>query len=163
MYLWSGERIFFSRLSSICWLLFGVRSIPVLPQWHVKDPGNSTKTRIRPWPNEVGVSWLCLYPGIVWEPILKRAHTQLFREHSATVVSARWVSVDWSWPTEWNLRAQANLHFEKKKKKSAGGEWMVEHSPKILASVRGKSHQKPPLPPPVVAVVAMVVVVVVVV
>ena len=28
-------------------------------------------------------------PGIVWEPIRKRAHTQLVREHSATVVSAR--------------------------------------------------------------------------
>ena len=32
---------------------------------------------------------LCRYPGIVWEPIRKRAHTQLIREHSVTVVSAR--------------------------------------------------------------------------
>ena len=28
-------------------------------------------------------------PGIVWDPIRKRAHTQLVREHSVTVVSAR--------------------------------------------------------------------------
>ena len=28
-------------------------------------------------------------PGMVWEPIRKRAHTQLVREHSVTVVSAR--------------------------------------------------------------------------
>ena len=27
--------------------------------------------------------------GIVWEPIRKQAHMQLFREHSATVVFAR--------------------------------------------------------------------------
>ena len=31
---------------------------------------------------EVGVGWLCRCPGIVWEPIQKRAYTQLVREHS---------------------------------------------------------------------------------
>ena len=31
-----------------------------------------------------------------WESIRKRAHTQLVREHSVTVVSARWATVDWS-------------------------------------------------------------------
>ena len=34
-------------------------------------------------------SGLCRRPGIVWEPITKRAHTQLVKEHSVTVVSAR--------------------------------------------------------------------------
>ena len=38
-----GERIFFSRVNFVCRLLFGVRSTPVLPQWHVKDPGHSAK------------------------------------------------------------------------------------------------------------------------
>ena len=33
----SKGRIFFSRVNFLCWLLFGVRSTPVLPQWHVKD------------------------------------------------------------------------------------------------------------------------------
>ena len=28
----------------VCWLLFGVRSISVLPQWHVKVPGHSAKS-----------------------------------------------------------------------------------------------------------------------
>ena len=28
--------------------------------------------------------------------------TQLVRDHSSTVVSARWATVDWSWPKEWN-------------------------------------------------------------
>ena len=40
----SGGRIFFSRIYFVCWLLFGVRSTPVLPQWRVKDPGHSTKS-----------------------------------------------------------------------------------------------------------------------
>ena len=37
----SGGGIFFSRVNFLCWLLFCVRSTPVLPQWHVKDPGHS--------------------------------------------------------------------------------------------------------------------------
>ena len=55
---------------------------------------------------------------------------QLVREHSVTVVSARWATVDWSLPKEWNQRARANLH---EIEKGAGREWIVEHSPKILA------------------------------
>ena len=37
-----GE-IFSSRVNFVCWLLFGIRSIPLLPQWHVKDPSHSAK------------------------------------------------------------------------------------------------------------------------
>ena len=40
------------------------------------------------------VGWLCRCPSIVWEPIRKRAHTQLVRKHSFTVDSARWATVD---------------------------------------------------------------------
>ena len=55
-----------------------------------------TWTRIHPRLNEVGVGWLCRSPVIaVWEPNRKRAHTQLFREHSATVISANRATVDW--------------------------------------------------------------------
>ena len=36
-------RIFFSRVNFVCRLLFGVRSTPVLPLWHVKDPGHSAR------------------------------------------------------------------------------------------------------------------------
>ena len=39
----SSGRMFFSRVNFVCWLLFGVRSTPVLPQWHVKDSGHSAK------------------------------------------------------------------------------------------------------------------------
>ena len=98
----SGGRIFFSRVNFVCWLLFGVRSTPVLPQWHVKDPCHSAKSAGRrlhlntytSLTQQVGVGWLCHCPGIVWESIRKRAHTQLIREHSVTVVSTCWATVD---------------------------------------------------------------------
>ena len=41
----AGE--FSSPVNFVCWLLFGVRSTPVLPQWHVKDPGHSAKSAWR--------------------------------------------------------------------------------------------------------------------
>ena len=40
----SGGRIFFSQVNFVCWLLFGVRSTPLLPQWHIKDPCHSAKS-----------------------------------------------------------------------------------------------------------------------
>ena len=40
----SAGRIVFSRVNFVCWLFFGVRTTPVLPQWHVKDPGHSAKS-----------------------------------------------------------------------------------------------------------------------
>ena len=40
----SGGRIFFSRVKFVFWLVFGVRSIPVIPQWHVKKPCHSSKS-----------------------------------------------------------------------------------------------------------------------
>ena len=38
----AGE--FSSPVNFVCRLSFGVRSTPVLPQWHVKDPGHSAKS-----------------------------------------------------------------------------------------------------------------------
>ena len=40
----SGRRIFFPTVSFLCRLFFGVRSTPVLQQWHVKDPCPSAKS-----------------------------------------------------------------------------------------------------------------------
>ena len=37
----SGGKMFFSRVNFVCWLLFGVHSTPMLPQWHVKDTDHS--------------------------------------------------------------------------------------------------------------------------
>ena len=40
----SSGRIFFSRVNFVCWLVFSLRSTPVLLQWHVKDPDHSAKS-----------------------------------------------------------------------------------------------------------------------
>ena len=80
--------------------------------------------------------WLCRCAGIVWEPTQKRVHPQIVREHSATVVSARWATVGWSGiKSGISVRELISTSPKKEKNKSrAGGEWRVEHSPKILAS-----------------------------
>ena len=61
---------------------------------------------------------------------------------SVTVVSARWATVDWSWPKEWNSFTRANLHLKKKKKKAQVGNEMSNILPKFFWA--GK---KPPPPP----------------
>ena len=80
-------------------------------------------------------------PSIMWEPIRKRAHTQLVRDHSVTVGSARWATVDWSWPKERNLCARANFHFTKKKKKRSRE--MNCRSFSQHPGTRGRSHHQP--------------------
>ena len=106
----SGDRIFFSRVDFVCWLSFGVRSTPVLPQWHIKDPGHSAKsaggrlhlnTHIPVTQQSRSVLAMLLSRHSVG-PVRKWAHTQFLREHLVTVISARWANVDWSWPKEWN-------------------------------------------------------------
>ena len=58
------------------------------------------------------------------------AHAQLIRNNSATVILAHWAAVDWSWP-----KSGISVHnlISTYKKKTTGMEWIVEHSPKILA------------------------------
>ena len=101
----SGRRIFFFRVNFVCWLLFGVRSTPVLPQWHVKDPGHSAKSaggRLHlnthtplTQRSRSGLTMPLSRHSLGTYP--ETAHTLLVREHSATVVLARWAAVDWSW------------------------------------------------------------------
>ena len=93
----SGGRIFFSRVNFVCWLLFHVRFTPVLPQRHVKDPGYfaesaggkfhlNTHTSMTQRSQSGLTMPLCRHSV---GSIRKRVHTQLVREHSATIVSAR--------------------------------------------------------------------------
>ena len=69
------------------------------------------------------------------------AHTQLVREHLATVVSARWATVNWSWHKERNPRARANLHLKQKQNKThrwgMNSRTFSPNPPK-----RGKSHHQ---------------------
>ena len=107
----SGRRTFFSRVNFVCWLLLGVCSTPVLPQWHIKDPRHSAKSaggrlhlnmhtpssqRSRSGLTMLSRHYVATYH---WE---KRSHAQLVREHSATVFSARWTIVGWSWSRKFN-------------------------------------------------------------
>ena len=41
---WGASGEFSVPVNFVCWLLFSVCSIPMLPQWHVKDPGHSAKS-----------------------------------------------------------------------------------------------------------------------
>ena len=157
-----GGRIFFSRILFLCWLLFGLRSTPVLPQWHVNGPGLSAKSadvRLHlnmhtPFTQQSWSGLIMLFRHSVgtyhWG---KRAHTQLVREHSARVVSARLTIVDWSWPKEWNWWARDDLHYKKKKKKKAqaGNEssilppktWQARKKPSVITRERGGDREKP--------------------
>ena len=79
-------------------------------QWHVKDPVHSAKSaggrlHLNMHAPLTKQSWCGLIMPLSrhsWESIRKWAHMQLVREHLVTIVSARWATVDWSWPKEWN-------------------------------------------------------------
>ena len=144
----SVQRIFFSRVNFVCWLLFGVSSKPLLQQWHTKYPGQSAKssagglhlhthTPMTQW------SWsglLCHCLDIVWEPIRKQAKMQRINEHSATVISARWATVDWSkLEKKQNWCAQADLHFKNKQKKSTGRKWTIKTFKKKVFTSEAKA------------------------
>ena len=114
--------IFFSRVNFVCWLIRcpfhpGVTTVACKrPQpFCQKCRWQTTPKHARTLPSKVGVGLLCHCPGTVWEPVRRWACTQLVKEHLATVISACWATVDWSWPKEWNWCVQADLHFKKKK------------------------------------------------
>ena len=103
----SGREIFFSRVNTVCWLLFGVRSTPVLPQWHVKDPGHSTKSaggRLHP-NTHAPLTQRCR--GELTMPLSSRSE-ETYQETSShatrlgTIISGRSATVDWSRREEWN-------------------------------------------------------------
>ena len=104
--LWEN---FFSRVNFVCWLLFSVCSTPVLPQWHIKEPSHSAKSaggRLHLNMHKTLTQWS--WHGLTM-PLSRRSvgtyqktHTQIIREHLVTAISARWATVDWSWPREWN-------------------------------------------------------------
>ena len=81
------------------------------------------------------MGWLCCCPGLFWEPIRKRAHTQLVREHLVTVVSACRATVDWFWHKSGISVRKLISTLGKKKKVQAGNE-LLNSLPKILSRVK---------------------------
>ena len=128
----SGGRSFFSRVNFVCWLLFRVRSALVVPQWHVKDPGHFAKSaggRLHPNVHTpltqrsrsgltIPLSSHCV--GI-YQETSSHATRQVTLRHCRLSLPSQCVLI-LAWRME--LVCASYLHF-KKKKKSAGGEWMV--------------------------------------
>ena len=85
-------------------LFFGVHSTLMIPQWHVKDTGHSAKSaggRLHsnmhmPLTQRSGSRLTMLLSMYSVGIIQKQAHTQLVREHSATVPGCRWGMNDWT-------------------------------------------------------------------
>ena len=142
----SGGRIFFSRVSFACWLLFGVHSTPMLPQWQVKDPGHSAKSasdRVHldmctPWTHwsQSGLTMLLFRHSVgTYQEISSLATQKGTLRHSCLSVLATGLKS--------GMRA-CGLTSSLAKKKSAGGERMVEHCPRGLASEEKATTKKPP-------------------
>ena len=74
-----------------------VRSTPVLPQWHIKDPGHPAKSAVGRLHLNTHTPLAQRSRSGLTMPLSRhclgtyreRVHTQLVREHSVTVVSAR--------------------------------------------------------------------------
>ena len=107
----------------------------MLLQWHVKDPGHSTKSAdgrlhlnmLTPLTqrNWSGLTMLLCRHSMGTYQGNECTCNSIIREHLATVLSACWATLDWFWPKKWVQCAQADLHLNKQKTKTAGGEWMT--------------------------------------
>ena len=132
----SSRRIFFSRVNFVCWFLSGVRSTPVLPWWHVKNPGHSAKRAGgRLHLNTCTPLTQRSRSGLTMP--LSRNCLGTYRETSShatrqgTLGHSRLRSLS-------RLKSGISVSelistLKKKEKKSANGEWIVQFSPKILA------------------------------
>ena len=127
------------QLNFVCRLLFGVRSNPLLPQWHEKEPGHSTNSA-------GGRLHLNMH-----EPLTQRSRsglTRLLSRHSVGTYQemsshathqgtlgqlSELAEPLWTDPgLKGGISVRELISTLKKKKKNAGGEWIVEHSPQIL-------------------------------
>ena len=97
----SSGRSSLSSVNFVCWLLLGVRSTPVLPQCRVKDPGHSAKSAGGRLHQNTHAPWTQRSRSGLTMP-LSRHTVAAFQETESQVVSARWATVDWSWPKQWN-------------------------------------------------------------
>ena len=113
---------------------------PAWPQWHAKDLGHSAKSASGRLHLNTHAPWIQRSRTGLTMP-LSRQSVDTYPETSSHATCheafehSRLSSLNHcrhTLRTECNQCARTNLHF--KKKKSVGGEWMVEHSSKILAS-----------------------------
>ena len=125
----SGGRIFLSRVNFVCWLLFGVRSTPSLPQWHAKDFGHSAKSadgRLPPkhaytldptkseWADYVAVQAQC---GNLSGNELTRNSSGNTRSQSSQLAEPLWTDPG----LKSGISVRELISIKKKRKKSVGG------------------------------------------
>ena len=137
-----------SPVNFVCWLSFGVCSTPVLLQWHIKDPDHSAKSvggslhlnmhTPLPQRNQSGLTMpLSRHSVGTYQETSSHVIRQGTLGHSCLSLLSH---CGLNLAKEWNKCAWANLHF-KKRKKSAGGEW--------LSNILLKSLHARKKPPPV--------------
>ena len=94
----SGGRIFFSRFSFVCWLLFGVHSNPILPQWHI-NPSHSAESAGGRLHLNMHTSLTQRSRSVLTMPLSRNSvgafkeTSSHLREHLVTVFSARWATL----------------------------------------------------------------------
>ena len=115
-------RLFFSRVNFVYWLLFGVSSTPLLPQWSVKDPGHSAKSadgrlHLNTHTPLTQRSRSGLTMPLSRQSVGTYPETSSHATRQRTLGHSRHSSLSHSGlilAKEWNYCAPANLHFKKK-------------------------------------------------
>ena len=148
--LWSGYIFSIGSWDSSSGYILSVGS-QVLPQWHIKDPGHSAKSagdRLHlnmhtPWPNKVRVGWLCHCPGIVREPIRKRAHMSGGTQPHLSQYTEPLL-------TDPGIKGGISVHklITTKKRKKEMNEWNSGNEWLNILPKSSQARKKPPPPPP---------------
>ena len=130
----------------MCWLLFVVRSTSVLPQWHVKDPGHSAESaggrlHLNTHTPLIQRSRSGLTMPLSRHSVGTYPYNELTRNLSGNIRPQSSQLAEPLW-TDSGLKSGISVRegiSTYKQTKSAGGEWMAEHSPKIVASEKKAS------------------------
>ena len=150
----SYRRLFFSRVNFVCWVLFGVSSIPVLPHGHVNDSGHSTKSAGGRLHLHTHTPLTQRSRSGLTMPLSKNSvrtypETSSHATCQGTFGHSRFSSLSRCGLVLAGIKSGISVHElistskqNKNKQKSAGGEWMVQHSPKILANEDKSQHHQ---------------------
>ena len=140
-------RNFFSRVNSLCCANSYSMSVPphVTARKRLRSLCKKCRWQVTPkhtyTHDPTKSEWAEYAVQVHWGNLSgKWAHMQPVREHSTTVISARWATVDWSWPTKWNWCACADLHLKKATTKKS--RWGIHRTFPKSPHKRGKSLHK---------------------
>ena len=136
-------RIFFSRVNFLCCLLFGVRSTPVLSQWHAKDPCHSAKnaggrlhSNTHTALTQRSRSGLTMPLSRYSVEIYQATNSHATRQGNSRPQSSQLAEPLWTDPGLKSEISVRELISIQKKKRSAGGDRMLQPSPKSSGARR---------------------------